>query len=190
MHAQIDSLRMKDLKQFNVPFVGLKLGKHSFQYQIDNKFFEYFSFHEFESSNIIVDVLLEKKTTLLELAFHSKGTVNTLCDVSLEPFDLEVEGTFSLVVKFGEVYNDDNEEILILPHEEYQINLAQYIYELIVLSIPSRRVHPKVMDGTLESDALKKLKELEVRNETSTEKESSVDPRWDKLKDLITDKNT
>ena len=127
---------MKDLKQFNVPFIGLKLGKHSFQYQIDNTFFEYFDFHEFENASLEVELFLEKKTTLLELKFNSKGFVNVLCDVSLEPFDLAIEDSFSLVVKFGEEYNDDNEEILILPHEEYQINVAQYIYELIVLSIP------------------------------------------------------
>ena len=180
---------MKDLMQFNVPFVGLKLGKHSFQYQIDNKFFEYFDFHEFENSSLEVELILEKKTTLLELKFISKGSVNVLCDVSLEPFDLPVEDSFSLVVKFGEEYNDDNEEILIIPHEEYQINVAQYIYELIVLSIPSKKVHPKVEDGTLESDALKKLKELEIK-ETSTEDNKAVDPRWDKLKDLITEKKT
>ena len=189
MHAQIDSLRMKDLKQFNVPFIGLKLGKHSFDYQIDKTFFDYLDFHEFENASLNVDLLLEKKSTLLELKFSLSGTVNVLCDVSLEPFDLELEDSFSLVVKFGEEFNDDNDEILILPHEEYQINVAQHIYELIVLAVPSKKVHPKVLDGTLKSDAIKKLKELEIKKENTTDKDS-VDPRWDKLKNLITEKKT
>ena len=180
---------MKDLKQFNVPFVGLKLGKHSFQYQIDKTFFEYFDFNEFEDTALTVDFLLEKKPTLLELKFNFKGTVNVLCDVSLEPFNLDLEDSFSIVVKFGEEYNDENDEILILPHEAYQINIAQYVYELIILSLPSKKVHPKVIDGTLKSEALEKLKELEVREEKSTEN-NTVDPRWDKLKDLITEKKT
>ena len=178
---------MKDLKLFNIPFVGLKLGSHSFQYQIDNSFFEYFDFHEFEQTSLTVDLLFIKKTTLLELEFVLKGNVNVLCDISLEPFNLELKDSLSLVVKFGEEYNDDDEQILILPHEEYQINVAQYIYELIVLSVPSKKVHPKVLDGTLQSEALKKLKELEVTNKETTEKKS-VDPRWDKLKDIITEK--
>lgn len=180
---------MKDLKQYNIPFVGLKIGKHSFQYQIDKKFFDYFDFHEFENALLDVDIILEKKTTLLELTFTSKGTVNVLCDLSLEPFDLKVKGTFFLVVKFGEEYNDDNEDILIIPHEAYQINVAQYIYELIVLSVPSKKIHPKVLDGTLKSDIIKKLKELEVNKKVSTE-DASVDPRWDKLKDILTEKKT
>jgi uncharacterized metal-binding protein YceD (DUF177 family) len=119
-----------------------------------------------------------------------KGTVNVDCDVSLEAYDQEIEGDFSMVIKFGPEYNDDNDEILILPHEEYQVNVSQYIYELIILSMPSKRVHPKVLDGTLESEALKKLKELEVSNENPAESKDEIDPRWDKLKGLITEKNT
>ena len=107
---------MKDLKLFNIPFVGLKLGSHSFQYQIDNSFFEYFDFHEFEQTSLTVDLLFIKKTTLLELEFVLKGNVNVLCDISLEPFNLELKDSLSLVVKFGEEYNDDDEQILILPH--------------------------------------------------------------------------
>lgn len=186
MHAQIDSLKMKDLKQFNIPFVGLKLGSHSFQYQIDNTFFTLFDYNEFESASLEAAVTLTKKPTLLELDFEISGFLAVLCDVSLESFNMPVTGTFSIIVKFGEAYNDENEEILILPHEAYQINVAQYIYELIVLSLPSKRVHPKVLDGTMQSEALKKLKELEIKEEET----NTVDPRWDKLKDLITEKKT
>ena len=188
MHAQIDSLIMKDLKQFNIPFVGLKLGDHSFEYQIDNTFFEAFDFSEFNSSAIKAAVTLVKKSTMLELDFTITGYVNVNCDTSLEPYDQEINGNFSLIVKFGPEFNDDNDEILVLPHEEYQINIGQYLYELIVLSIPNRKVHPKVLDGTMDSEALRKLKELEIKQDTTAEK--TVDPRWDKLKDLITEKKT
>lgn len=180
---------MKDLKQFIIPFLGLKLGSHNFQYQIDNKFFEYFDFYEFDASKLTIDVVLEKKPTFLKLTFNLKGKVNVLCDVSLEPFDLKIKDNFSLLVKFGEEFNDENEEILIIPNHEYQINIAQYIYELVVLSLPSRKIHPKVLDGTLETDAIKKLKELEI-NKVKIVENSSADPRWDKLKDLITEKKT
>lgn len=181
---------MKDLKQFNIPFVGLKQGNHAFEYEIDHTFFEAFDFNEFHSCNIQVSLDFAKKNNLFELSFQAKGHANLDCDISLESFDQEVEGDFFLIVKFGPEYNDDNDEILILPHEEYQINVSQFIYEMIVLSLPSKRIHPKVLDGTMDSEALKKLKELEVDNENPTEKQETTDPRWDKLKGLITEKNT
>lgn len=176
---------MKDLKHFNIQFVGLKEGEHSFEYEIDKKFFEAFSFEEFNASNVKVDLNFVKKTTLLELFFTANGTVEVPCDVSNELYHQEVEGELNLVIKFGPEYNDDNDDILIIPHEEYQINVAQYIYEMIVLAVPNKRIHPKVADGTMESEALKKLQELEINKEKSVE---NTDPRWDKLKGLITEK--
>lgn len=179
---------MKELKQYNIQFVGLSEGQHSFQYEIDNKFFKVFDFEDYNSSNILADVELVKKSTLLEFHFSIHGTVNVNCDTSLEPFDQVIEGNYKLIVKFGPEFNDEDDEILILPYEEFQINIAQYLYELIVLSTPVKKTHPKVLDGTLETEALKKLKELEIKQDT-TENES-VDPRWDKLKNLITEKKT
>ncbi|NVK10321.1 MAG: DUF177 domain-containing protein [Tenacibaculum sp.] len=178
---------MKDLKQFNIPFVGLKEGSHLFEYQIDKTFFEAFQFDEFNNTNVKADITLVKKSTLLELSFDISGTVNVPCDITNELFDLPINGNLNLVVKFGPEFNDEHDEILILPHEAYQVNVSQYIYELIVLSVPSKRIHPDVVDGTMQSDALRKLEELRI-NEEKTVEEESTDPRWDKLKDLLTDK--
>jgi len=125
-----------------------------------------------------------KKSTLFELGFTASGTVNVPCDVTNEYFDLEITATLPLVVKFGQEYNDENEEILILPHEVYQFSVAQFIYEMIVLGIPNKRVHPKVLDGTMETEA---LEQLEIKEEKTVE---TTDPRWDKLKNLITEKKT
>ncbi len=176
---------MKDLKKFNIPFVGLKEGNHLFEYDIDNTFFESFNFDEFESSSIQIRLNFLKKSTLFELGFEANGYVEVPCDVTTELYKQEVTTSLPLVVKFGPEFNDDNEEILILPHEAYEFNVSQFIYEMIVLSIPNKRVHPKVLDGTMESEALKKLKELEIKKEKTVEK---TDPRWDKLKNLITEK--
>ena len=175
---------MKDLKEFNIPFVGLKEGKHLFQYKVDNTFFELYNYNEFEKSSINVTLEFVKKSTLLELEFTASGTVNVPCDVTNEYFDLEITATLPLVVKFGQEYNDENEEILILPHEVYQFSVAQFIYEMIVLGIPNKRVHPKVLDGTMETEA---LEQLEIKEEKTVE---TTDPRWDKLKNLITEKKT
>ena len=178
---------MKGLKQFNIQFVGLKEGKHLFEYSIDNKFFEAFQYEEFESSAIKVELTFTKKSTLLELLFEAKGTVEVPCDITNELYHQEIKDSMPLVVKFGPEFNDDNEEILILPHEAYELNVAQYIYEMLVLSVPNKRVHPQVLDGTMQSEVLNKLRELEIKEENTVE---HTDPRWDKLKNLLTEKKT
>lgn len=180
---------MKSTNEYLIPFIGLKLGKHQFEYTIKKKFFDEFSFDEFENCEIKVNVVLEKKSTMLEILFKHAGTVNVPCDLTGEMFDLPIKGKLKLIVQFGDEFNNDNDELLILPHGEHQIDLSQYIYEMIVLSIPHKRIHPGVKDGTLQSEALEKLKDLQVKEIKNKEKkEDNIDPRWDELKKLLTDK--
>lgn len=169
-------------KEFAIPFSGLKLGRHHFDFQIDSSFFDAFEYNEFNSANVKVNVVLDKMSTVMEFEMQAKGTVNVACDLTNEPYDQPVEGALKLVVKFGEDYNDEDDEILVLPHGEHQVNIAQYVYEMIVLAVPTKRIHPGVKDGTLNSDVLEKLEELQPKAEK--EEQTNTDPRWDALKSL------
>ena len=173
-------------KEFNIPFSGLKQGKHNFNYQIDNTFFDSFGYDEFNAANINLDVILNKTSTMLEVDMEASGTVNVTCDITSEPFDQPGNADLHLVVKFGEEFNDEDIEILILPHREHELNIAQYVYEMLVLAVPQKRIHPGIEDGTLESEVLDRLKELQPKEKRSNKEEN--DPRWDELKKLLTDK--
>lgn len=179
---------MKPMKAFTIPFVGLKQGEHRFDYQIDNTFFEHYEYNEFNSVSVAVTALLIKKSSSLEFHFEVSGTINVNCDVTDEPYDQPIKGEHLLVVNFGEEYNDEDEALLVLPHGSYEVSIQQYIYELIVLSVPAKRVHPGVEDGTLNSEILKKLEELSPKDFEKKTAEEETDPRWDELKKLITDK--
>ena len=181
---------MKPLKEFTIPFVGLKIGKHQFEFDIKQKFFEHFEYEDFNNVNVKADVVLEKKATLLELDFKFSGFVNVNCDLTNEPYDQPIESEFHLVVNFADEYNDENIDILILPHGTYEISIQQYIYELIVLAVPIKRIHPGVEDGTLDSDILKKLEQLSpgLKEKNEQNEDDNIDPRWNTLKKLLTDK--
>ncbi|WP_178986468.1 YceD family protein [Winogradskyella helgolandensis] len=179
---------MKALKSYTIPFVGLKIGMHHFDFQIDNTFFQHFEFDEYNAVDVKIDLEFEKRSTLLELYFSAKGSINLNCDITNEPYDQAINDDFKLVVKFGNEYNDDNEDILIIPHGEYEINVAQYIYELIILAVPIKRIHPGIEDGTLQSDILSKLEELSPSEDHKVKSSEDIDPRWNNLKKLLTDK--
>jgi uncharacterized metal-binding protein YceD (DUF177 family) len=182
---------MKDLKEFEISFIGLKEGEHQFEFKIEKAFFDFFEYDEFYSSNVKVDLLFTKKPTVLELDFNVFGTVEVACDLTNEVYNQIIESTFSLIVKFGNEFNDENEEMLIIPHSEYRINIAQYIYEAIVLAVPLKKIHPGVEDGTLKSEILEKLKEFEINEEPEIKEDNKdIDPRWNKLKDILIEKNT
>lgn len=180
------SVEMMKQKEFSIPFSGLKQGKHDFEYTINNQFFESFGYEEFNGANIHLNVELRKLSNMLEFFLNADGTVNVNCDLTNEPYEQPISSELKLVVKFGEEYNDEDDEILIIPHGEHQVNIAQYVYEMLVLAVPQKRVHPGVIDGSLQSEALKKLQELQPKEKKEEIKEN--DPRWDELKKLLTDK--
>ncbi|MGB1268788.1 MAG: YceD family protein [Flavobacteriaceae bacterium] len=175
------------MKEFIIPFVGLKEGKHHFSFEITKTFFDYFGYDEFNDVAITVAMLLNKKSTMMELEFKAQGTINVNCDLTNEPFNQPVEAELNLIVKFGEEFNDENEEILILPHGEYEVDVKQYIYEMIALAKPSKLIHPGIEDGTLDTEILSKIDEYKIIKNTEEIKDD-IDPRWNKLKNLLTDK--
>ena len=171
---------MSKVKGFSVKFIGLKEGTHNFKFPLSKSFFETFEYSEFNSVDINVDLVLVKKSTIIELSLKGTGSVNINCTLTNEPFDYQINSKLNLLVKFGDSYDDENDELLVLPHGSHSIDLDQYFYEMIVLSMPIRNVHPDVENGTIDSEILNRLKEFDINKE----KNSNFDARWDKLKEL------
>ncbi len=171
---------MSKVKGFSVKFIGLKEGTHNFKFPLSKSFFETFEYSEFNSVDINVDLVLVKKSTIIELSLKGAGSVNINCTLTNEPFDYQINSKLNLLVKFGDSYDDENDELLVLPHGSHSVDLDQYFYEMIVLSMPIRNVHPDVENGTIDSEILNRLKEFDINKE----KNSNFDARWDKLKEL------
>ncbi len=172
---------MRNNEDYVIHFVGLKLEEHQFEYEIDNTFFDDLGYNEFNSAKITCDVTLLKKNTHLEFDFRIEGVVNVECDISLEHFDLPLQNAISLVVKFGSDFKEIDDNLVVIPASEHKIDIQQYIYECVVLALPSKRIHPGVEDGSMQSEILNKLNHHSIDREEKKE----IDPRWDKLKKLL-----
>lgn len=172
-------------KEFVIPFAGLKLGMHQFSFEVTNTFFSSFGYEDFNDAEFKITADLEKTSTAMELTITGTGHANVDCDLSSEPFDLPVNSQLELLIKFGEEFNNEAEDILVLPHGEHEVDIAQYIYEMIVLAVPQKKIHPGVADGSMKSEILDRLKEMEPDPNRKKDKEN--DPRWDALKNLLTD---
>ena len=168
--------------RFKIQFVGLKEGKHQFNYRVDNTFFESNPYDEILGAQIDVDLEFAKKSTFLELDFSAKGYLSVACDLTNEPYDESIQTSLHLIVKFGDFYEDENEEVLIIPHTETELDISQIIFEMLVLAVPIKKEHPGIADGTLQTDILDKLEELRPKEHN---KSQETDPRWSKLKDLL-----
>ncbi len=172
------------MNAYSIHFKGLKVGKHSFSLEADDKFFDEFEESEIKKGKLQVEVLLNKQSQLLDLTISFEGYVEVVCDRCLDNFELPISFKGSLYVKFGEDKAEEGDEIIFLSIDDSEINLAQYIYESICLSLPFQRYHG--MNGTktkCNKEMIKKLKSYLSGNSKKEETED-VDPRWNKLKDI------
>jgi uncharacterized protein len=176
---------VKDLKKYVIPFAGLKEGRHEFEFDVDDSFFDQFDSSEIKKGKLDVTVILLKYLQVLELSFNIDGLVKTICDRCLDEFDLSVKYEGKLFFKFGEESYELTDEIIILSSSEHEINISQFIYEYIHLSLPYRRIHPDINEiSGCNPGMIQKLESLKIDDL----KEKNYNPSWDKLKE-ITDKN-
>lgn len=176
---------MDKLRNYDVSFSGLKTGKHQFKFDIDKSFFQLFDTEqEFTNPKISVDVFLEKHTTFLEFEIETHGSVELVCDITNDDFSHPIENDIKVLVKFGEEYDDSEEDVITIPTNDHAFNVAQLIYENVALSIPMKKVSPDISDEDLE--ILEKFSPKET--EETEEKEPENDPRWEALRKLK-DKN-
>ncbi len=173
---------MKYNRQFVIPFKGLKSGKHDFLFDIDEKFFNLFEESEIKRGKVHIEILLIKNINMLELNFTLEGTVAVMCDRCLDDLDIPVSYTTNLYVKFGDTTEEQTDEILILSHNEFELDVSHYIYEFSHLSLPYRRIHPDNESGIsmCDSTMLQKLDEYQIEPNIK-----NIDPRWDNLKSLL-----
>lgn len=170
---------MDKFKNYDIVFSGLKEGKHEFQFEIRQAFFELFETEqEFSNPRVEANILMDKHSTFLEFWISTKGWVTLQCDISNDAFDYNVENEMKLLVKFGEEYDDSNEEVITIPSTDYAFNIAQMIYESIILPIPMKKLSPNLKEEDLEIIEQYSPKE----QEDSTE--DHIDPRWEALKKL------
>lgn len=188
---------MKLSKDYIIPFVGLKLGVHTYKFDITDAFFEIFEYSIIHKGNVEVELQLEKKETMLIGDFAIKGVVETECDRCADPVKTEIEGEYQLIYKFDTEPSDDETLIIVYP-EEFEIDVKENILELITVSLPSRTIHK---EGECNEEMLSILDEyILVSNEEAAEvadgeskeepneNDEYVDPRWAALKKLKDDK--
>lgn len=156
---------MKRFSEYIIPFSSYSNGLHEFEFELFDAFFGLFPESEIQKADVLVSVELIKQERQLEFLFTFDGWVILPCDRCLEEYEQPITGEFTLYGKFGRGNNEDEFDVVWLPQEAYQIDLAQYLYEYVMLSLPMRKIHPDKAGGKPGCDPvmLDILKNLSVK---------------------------
>lgn len=159
-----------------IQFEGLSLGDHEFDFDIDKSLFDETEIKEILDTKVEVKVYLRKSENMMNLDILFKGHIALPCDRCDEEMKIQIDDEAKLVVKYGQVENENLDDLIILKDHEHEIQLGDYFYENLSLMIPQRNVHD---ESECDQEVIKMLKDTNNKIENE-----STDPRWEKLKNL------
>lgn len=166
-----------------IPINDLKEGKHRYEFDVADKFFEPYPESEVKKCSIHVVVDLIKRSTGVDTVFSLKGVATVVCDRCLDEFEMPLEHTAHLTFVPGDEPGEVSDEMVVIPRNDTHLDIRQYIYEFINLAVPAQKYHPEDENGNSACDPemIERLNKIKVNQPDSR----ATDPRWDKLKDLI-----
>ncbi len=162
---------MANRRAFEIAFVGLKPGVHSFNYDLEDTFFAEKGAQDFSNAKAHVKLSLEKNTGFMLLKFEVGGIASVSCDRCGNPLTMDLWDEFKMLVKLVDNPDEMNEQeedpdVFYLSRTESHLYVGDWIYEFVTLSIPLQRMCTKEQMGgpQCNNEVLDKLKEMEAKH--------------------------
>ena len=185
--------------KYKIDLKGMQADSCKYEFVLDNLFFANIDGPEVQKGKVNVVLVVKKTSRAFELNFQTDGMVWVPCDRCLDDMEQPVSSTDKLLVKFGHEYAEEGDNLIVIPEEEGEINVAWFMYEFIALAIPMKHVHaPGKCNKAMSSKLSKHLRTTpddemdedsfvpEESNElVNDDTETAVDPRWDELKKIL-----
>ncbi len=187
---------MGRFSEYIVPLRNLKGDVNKFEYKLTNDFFVKIDSQEIGKGKLDVALTVKKIGEIFELSFDINGVVQVPCDRCLDDVTQPITTQDKIFVKFGKEFAEEDGNIVIVPFEEGEINIAWFIFEFIALNVPMKHVHPYGKCNKAMTSKLKQVSTYEKEDEGGNDQmpdvdfeeeidNSETDPRWNELKKII-----
>lgn len=187
---------------YKLPLKSLAAGTYDYEYHLGKQFFTDMESADIHDADLTVKLTVTHKRDIYRLDFTITGTITLICDRCLDDLIMPVDTTYSIAVKYGDDYNDEADDLLIIPESDNFLNVAYMIYDTVALTIPIKHVHPMGKcnrqmsamlrkhrahrpgdeDAELEDNLIDEMESMDTERD-----EPPADPRWDGLKALSSD---
>ncbi|GAB3269126.1 DUF177 domain-containing protein [Larkinella harenae] len=178
---------MKELQKYTVSIGSLDHKSYEFDFESGDAFFEAMEQELIQHGSFKTHLVLTKSASMIQLNFHIQGTVELICDRSLEPFGEPIDIREQLFLKYADRVEELTDEIELILWDTQQINIARYLFDFIVLALPMKKLHPRFRQEESEEDEEQEGKVVYRSGASDTEpddQEPPIDPRWDLLRKL------
>lgn len=173
---------------YNIPLKSLTPGDHAFDFHLDKLFFENMEFSDARNADIDVALKVVYRNDIYALHFQFSGQITVPCDRCLDDLAIDVNTSYDITVQYGDDYNDDSDQLLIIPHSDNSLNVSYMIFDTVVLAIPLKHVHPMGKCNKAMS-AILRQHQADDPDAAPTDDIDAVDPRWEALRDIPLDES-
>lgn len=185
--------------KYKIDLKGMQENQVVYDFLLDNDFFTIIDAPEIQKGKVNVKLIVKKTSQAFEFNFQTEGVVWVSCDRCLDEMEQVIVSTDKLMVKFGHEYTEEADNLVIIPEEEGEINIAWFMYEFVALALPMKHVHApgkcnKAMASKLskhirvaveDDEAFEMDFHEEAENDNLEEETTTVDPRWNELKKIL-----
>ena len=158
---------MCDLKQFIISLPALGEGHHEYEMKVDGSFFATRGNGDVKEADVTAYVDIDVRHGAYSIGITCQGWIEIPCDRCLDPMRLDVDDDYDVTVRYGEEY-DEKDDLIIIPEEDVDFDLAPLIADTVLLSIPLRHVHP-------EGECNSEMEEIMSRHSSDAPEEEDED---------------
>lgn len=170
----------RELSKYDILIHGLEDKNHEYEFEGADAFFKEFEQDIVEGGRFKVKVLLEKNATFIRLNLDITSQLRLQCDRSLDIFEEEFNSREMHIFKFGSAAAEMSEDLEVIPFGAHKINIANLLFDYILLQVPMKKLHPKFRAENTSEEGTLVYKDPDFREE----KEEIQDPRWAALINL------
>ncbi len=170
---------MEALIEYIIPHKGLSDGVHQYHFDVNDTFFESFESSLIKKGKFAVDLQLEKTPTMLVLDLKIDGDYQAICDRCVADIRVPLKGSRSLMIKYADD-EDDEDEIIFISPLDHQVNLAGIIHESIMLAKPIANLKDCEAEDYKDCDEAI----LDKLDEDLEQEQAQSNSTWDALKNI------
>lgn len=174
---------MKYEREFILPLTGSALGPKQYGFELGDEFLAFSQFPEADTGKVHLDLIVDKHPAFITLQFVFGGWLRLNCDRCAEDYDQQVNGSFRYILKYGDHFEEESEEVMLIPADLHEFDVFQLVYEYLMLLIPLHKVHLPDEQGNAacNPETIALLERFKPAEEP--------DPRWGALQSLIDPSN-
>ncbi|MFZ0389424.1 MAG: DUF177 domain-containing protein [Calditrichia bacterium] len=161
-----------------IPILHLNDGHHHYESTIAGGELHFYHDEVFPNDvDVVVDLEKFAKNLSCRVAFKTKA--HYICDRCLTEFEKEIKDRFTVLFHLGQDdFETDEDDVVLLPPEQKEIDLSPFLLENLILSVPMKTVCREDCKGLCSGCG------VDLNKESCTCDVEEFDPRWDKLREI------